>query len=49
MWLHYNGIEPPEKFIPLPTIPIDIDSLDDNISWQVTDWHIDYIGGLDEW
>lgn len=49
MWLYEKGIEPPKKFIPLPTIPIDKDNLDEIISWEVTDWHIDYIGGLDEW
>lgn len=49
MWLYEQGIEPPKKFIPLPTIPIDKDNLEDIISWEVTDWHIDYIGGLDEW
>lgn len=49
MWLHYNGIEPPEKFIPLPEFPIDKNNLDENISWIVSDFHIDYIGGLDEW
>ena len=49
MWFHYNGWEIEEKFVPLPTIPIDETNLEDNISWEPTDEHLDYIGGLDEW
>jgi len=49
MWLHYNGKEIKDKWVPLPTIPIDKDTLADNVSWDPSDEIIDYIGGLDEW
>jgi ribose transport system substrate-binding protein len=50
MWLYSAyGIEPPEKYIPLPTIPATLDNIDDIISWEPSDDLIDYIGGLDKW
>lgn len=50
MWLYTTeGIEPPEKYIPLPTIPASLDNLDEVISWEPSDELIDMIGGLEEW
>ncbi len=50
MWLYTTeGIEPPEKFIPLPNMVITPDNLDENIPWEPSMELIDYIGGLDSW
>lgn len=50
MYLHAaEGIVPPQKFIPLPDMPITKDNLDENISWEPSDSLIDLIGGLDSW
>ncbi len=44
-----HGIEPPEKLITLPTIPITLDNLEDNIPWEPSDELIEMVGGLDSW
>jgi len=50
MWLYTaKGIEPPEKFIPLPQDVFTQDSIGENISWEVSMDNIDLIGGLDSW
>jgi hypothetical protein len=50
MYLHATqGIMPPEKFIPLPDMPITKETLDENISWVPSDDLIDLIGGLESW
>jgi len=50
MYLHATqGITPPEKFIPLPDMPITKDTLDENISWIPSDDLIELIGGLESW
>ena len=47
MWQNYNGKEVDLGGVEVPVIPVTIDNVDDVISWEVSDWHIDYIGGLD--
>ena len=50
MWLYVaQGIEPPEKFIPLPNMVITPDNLDENIPWPATEDLFEYVGGLDSW
>ncbi|MDD3840396.1 MAG: sugar ABC transporter substrate-binding protein [Clostridia bacterium] len=46
LWQHLNG-KTPEKFIPLPVIPITKENLAEAISWEVDEKAVDYIGGLD--
>lgn len=41
-----NG-KTPDKFIPLPIIPVSKETLDKAISWTVDDKAVEYIGGLD--
>ena len=36
----------PEKFTPLPVVPMDKNNLADAISWKVSDAAVDYIGGI---
>jgi len=43
---HLNG-KKPEKFIPLPIIPVSKDTLSSAISWKVDQKAVDYIKGLD--
>jgi ABC-type sugar transport system substrate-binding protein len=50
MWLYTaKGIEPPEKFIPLPQAVFTQDTIGENISWEASMDLIDLIGGLDSW
>ena len=50
MWLYVSeGIEPPEKFIPLPNMVITPDNLDENIPWPASEELFEYVGGLDSW
>lgn len=37
----------PDKFIPLPVIPVDKNTIDDAISWEPSDAALEYIGGLE--
>ena len=43
----------PEKFIPLPIIPITKENLSEAISWEISDENyeraVEYIGGIDDW
>ena len=42
----------PEKFIPLPIIPITKENLSEAISWEISDENyeraVEYIGGIDD-
>jgi len=50
MWLYASqGIEPPQKFIPLPNMVITPDNLDENIPWTPSEELFEYVGGLDSW
>jgi len=50
MWLYCSqGIEPPQKFIPLPNMVITPDNLDENIPWPASEELFEYVGGLDSW
>ena len=50
MWLYTSqGIEPPDKFIPLPNMVITPDNLDENIPWPASEDLFEYVGGLDSW
>lgn len=42
-----TGSATPDKFTALPVIPVDAASLDDAISWEVSDSAVEYIGGLE--
>ncbi len=36
----------PDKFTPLPIIPVDADNIDDAISWEASDAAVEFIGGI---
>lgn len=36
----------PEKFVPLPVIPVDSDNLADAVSWEPSDSAVEFIGGI---
>lgn len=38
--------ETPEKFTPLPVIPVDKDNLADAVSWEASDSAVEFIGGI---
>lgn len=46
LYQHANG-KTPEKFTPLPIIPVTKDSLADAVSWIVDEKAVNFIGGLD--
>jgi ribose transport system substrate-binding protein len=46
LWQHHNG-KTPEKFTPLPIVPVSKETIDKAISWEVDEKAVEYIGGLD--
>ncbi|WZL73950.1 sugar ABC transporter substrate-binding protein [Clostridiaceae bacterium 35-E11] len=46
LWQHING-KTPEKFTPLPVIPVTKENVEEAVSWEVSPAAVEYIGGLD--
>jgi ribose transport system substrate-binding protein len=46
LYQHLNG-KTPDKFIPLPIIPVSKDTLGEAISWEVDEKAVQYIGGFE--
>jgi ABC-type sugar transport system, periplasmic component len=47
LWRHLNGLDIPEVKVPLPIIPVDVNSIDDWIHWDDFQAAYDFIGGIE--
>ena len=47
LWRHMNGLDIPEVKVPLPIIPVDVNSIGDWIHWDDFQASYDFIGGIE--
>ena len=47
LWRHLNGLDIPEVKVPLPIIPVDVNSIGDWIHWDDFQAAYDFIGGIE--